>query len=332
LKDEDVYSIIKKIKSTLKDRRTCKYALNFEKKHVGLRIVGKVDTKESYEKIEKVLFSLGEKNVELSVGIMEEEVEDSHKIAVVKSVTCDMKSSPDFRSLNVHQLVFGESAKVLDFSKDYVLAKDMRTGFIGWLRYSNLFFMSEKAFQEWKKGTFVTIKKRFSLAEFSNENFYLPFGVKIPAVEKELHWICEFPNGVKMKLKKEDVIPSSEIKKEEIRKIWKIFLGTPYLWGGTSVYGIDCSGYVGRLYDYVGVNIPRDSDQQQEFANNVKESELKVGDLAFFPGHVAFYIGNGKIVHANLYHGMVGISDLLEPKTVYEIGLREHLIAFGRVL
>ncbi|WP_170215553.1 C40 family peptidase [Mesoaciditoga lauensis] len=332
---DDNYSIIKSIRSALGDKRTCKYELNFEEGVDTLHVIGKVDTRESYQKITELLSTnpRDTKKVDFNVKIMEDDIDDSHKIAIVKSSTCDMKSSPDFRSLSVHQLIFGESAKVLDFSKDYVLAKDTRTGFIGWMRYSNLSFMSEKTFNEWRKDrTAVTLTRRFSLVEFGNDNLYLPIGVKIPAMEREGRWICEFPNGLKVKFKSGDAVPSAKIKVEELAEIWKIFLGTPYLWGGTSTYGIDCSGYVGRLYDYVGIKIPRDSDQQRDFSQTVEESELKIGDLAFFPGHVAFYIGDGKIAHANLHHGMVGISELLHPKSAYEIGLKEHLIKFGRVL
>jgi hypothetical protein len=328
-----VYSVIKSVKSALGDKRTCKYELNFEESDSTLKIIGKVDTHESYQRIVDVLSNVPKSlKVDLKVEIMEDKVENSHKIAIVKSSTCGMRSAPDFRSLNVHQLIFGESAKVLDFAKDYVLAKDTKRRFIGWLRYSNLEFTDEKSFEQWKNSEeMITLNQRFSLATFGEDELYLPLGVKVPAKEKEGYWYCEFPSGVKLKVRKNDAVFSTKIKRKEIEKIWKIFLGTPYLWGGTSTYGIDCSGFVTRMYDYVGVNIPRDSDQQEKFSKSVEEKDLRIGDLAFFPGHVAFYVGNGKIAHANLYHGMVGVSKLLKPESAYEIRLRERLNKFGRI-
>ena len=82
------------------------------------------------------------------------------------------------------------------------------------------------------------------------------------------------------------------------------FMGTPYVWGGTSPSGFDCSGFVQFVFDHFGVNLNRTSEQQFAEGVPVSTSNLKPGDLVFFstyaPGatHVGIYMGNGMMIDA----------------------------------
>lgn len=89
------------------------------------------------------------------------------------------------------------------------------------------------------------------------------------------------------------------------------FVGTPYLWGGKTSVGLDCSGLVQVCLDAIGVNAPRDTDMQekavgQEVGFDGPES-FQRGDLVFWKGHVAIARGDGTIIHANAHHMMVAI-------------------------
>jgi beta-lactamase class A len=75
-------------------------------------------------------------------------------------------------------------------------------------------------------------------------------------------------------------------------------MDTQYRWGGKSHFGIDCSGLSSMAYMMNGLLIPRDGDQQQEYLKSINREEAKPGDLVFFPGHVAVYIGKGQYVHS----------------------------------
>lgn len=95
----------------------------------------------------------------------------------------------------------------------------------------------------------------------------------------------------------------------------KNFLGNPYRWGGTSLTnGCDCSGFIYALYHHFGVNVPRMGIYK--VGKGVCLAEAKAGDVVYYPGHYAMYMGNGKIIHA--YNSRVGIvtSNVHAPGTI----------------
>ena len=96
---------------------------------------------------------------------------------------------------------------------------------------------------------------------------------------------------------------------EEIVATARRFVGVPYLWGGMSAHGIDCSGLASRAYHANGIGLLRDADLQFEDPNaaKVERSELQPGDLVFFGSapdkitHVGLYIADGRFINATTY-------------------------------
>lgn len=177
-------------------------------------------------------------------------------------------------------------------------------------------YISTKALSKTGGGEYV-VTSRFCPAlkkpDYASEKlFLLPYGARLTVTENSGKFSrAEYENG-------EFFIPSvhiSEIKKtpptvQNILDTASVYLNTPYVWGGKSTFGIDCSGLCFMAYYLNGIKIYRDScfSFYEEYAKDM--CDLKPCDLVFYKGHVALYIGNGKIIHSNSRDGMVTVGDV----------------------
>ena len=105
---------------------------------------------------------------------------------------------------------------------------------------------------------------------------------------------------------------------QRLIEIAKQYLGTPYRFGGTSRYGIDCSGFTMKVFDKLGIKLPRTASEQAHVGKLA--INLKPGDLLFFktyrkhhPGHVGIYIGHGLMIDASSVYGKVVIEPINQP-------------------
>jgi hypothetical protein len=108
------------------------------------------------------------------------------------------------------------------------------------------------------------------------------------------------------------------------------FLGLPYLWGGTTCWGLDCSGLVQLSYAVNGYPLPRDADQQQEATQAVALDDLQPGDLVFFPGHVGIFLGGGRYIHASAKVGCTTINSFQAGDPLFDPELLKIFSGGGR--
>ena len=108
----------------------------------------------------------------------------------------------------------------------------------------------------------------------------------------------------------------------------RTLLGTRYVWGGMSAEGIDCSGLVHIAFRACGRLVPRDADQQEEAGQRLSEAELRAGDLVTYgppegADHIAFWLGEGRILHAT---GREGVDRVVEEDEPAELRARRRAL------
>lgn len=125
---------------------------------------------------------------------------------------------------------------------------------------------------------------------------------------------------------------------EELRnavvKLAKQYLGTQYRWGGKTPLGIDCSGLVGSCYLMYGVDMYRNASIKPEFCvHEIDRAQIKKGDMLYFKGHVAMYIGDGLYIHSTSRAGSDGvvINSLCPGEEGYREDLANGVLAVGSI-
>jgi gamma-D-glutamyl-L-lysine dipeptidyl-peptidase len=184
-------------------------------------------------------------------------------------------------------------------------------GYPGWVPVRQLTFHPDYH-QAWQTEplAFVTAPRTLLRLEGSETVHPIAFMSKLPWLgEVDDEAIVLTPRGIVGRLPSEHITVSRTlpIAGGEVRVATaERFLGLPYLWGGTSSYGFDCSGLMYRIFESAGIRIPRDAGDQACYGERVPADELRPGDLVFFAHnegrgkihHVGMYVGNGAFIHS----------------------------------
>jgi gamma-D-glutamyl-L-lysine dipeptidyl-peptidase len=245
--------------------------------------------------------------------------------------------------------------RILEDCGYWSLVRAERDGYIGWTRTAALHVIDRKAVRAYQKSANgliqISLARAFDRpAAKAQQVGALPFGVTLPMIETRRGWAAiRLPDDRVWWVKAADLLPMTDRPKPNaagrafMLDLIKPFVGIPYLWGGRSPYGYDCSGLAQTFWGFMGVQIPRDADQQFR-AGKIVKGTPRPGDLLFFGSddgnlsdarhqsitHVAISLGGDELIHANGGTWSIATNSLNPASPIYRADLRESLVGVRR--
>lgn len=214
--------------------------------------------------------------------------------------------SPDTNQAIETQLIFGEAVDLYEQKDEWAWIQSVRDGYVGYIPTSQLSMNDHAPTHRISNiGTFVYPKNTYKMTPLSP----LSYGSQVSVVS-EKDGMSELATGGFVPTAHLATLDfhSDEIVAEAFR-----FLGVPYLWGGRSHMGIDCSALVQLVLQACNFKAPRDSDLQERFLGRpVDRDDVQGGDLVFFRGHIGLMVDESTMIHANDRAMAVSIDDLDE--------------------
>lgn len=246
------------------------------------------------------------------------------------------------------QALYGQEVQILEEQGDWlkIAVKDQTTpklqaGYPGWVPKSHI----SEYYSNYEDCHIAIVSANkanlYNSMSTDKKSLEVSFNTILPVLQEKGDWITvQTPTYEKKYMRKSDVkiVESyAKIKKptqDDLVETGKQFLNLPYMWGGTSAYGFDCSGFTYSVYKQHGIFIPRDSTAQAVNGQAVAKKDLQPGDLLFFAyqkgkgtvHHVSMYIGDGQMIHAPNYSKSLEIISInQEPYQSEYAGARRYL-------
>ncbi|WP_149273673.1 C40 family peptidase [Pareuzebyella sediminis] len=273
---------------------------------------------------------------------------------VITNSVANLRSNPKHSAELATQATLGTPVRVLkqDGGWYYIQTPDK---YLSWVDDGGVVLMNKKEMEQWRVSNKIIFTKTYGHAfnDFEEKSIVSDLvagDVLVLLAETEKYYQVRFPDGREAYIRKEEALNYDEWLNslnptpERLVSTSKTLMGVPYLWGGTSSKGVDCSGFTKTIYFLNGMIIPRDASQQVHTGKPIDSVQhfenLQKGDLLFFGRkatdstnekvvHVGMWIGNNEFIHSS---DRVRISSMDPNADNYDDYNRQRYLRTKRIL
>lgn len=226
-------------------------------------------------------------------GQVQAEVYTNGEAAAIGQVVVDLCAIPAGK--RDRQLLMGAAVTVYERRDGWAFIQSKRDGYVGSVREAALVAGVVPTHRVSTPATHAYATESFKAPDL----LHLPFGAEVEVLD-ERHKFFETPHGF---IPKKHLRPLGQVFQDPAT-VAQLFFGVPYLWGGNSTRGIDCSGLMQAAFHACGHLCAGDSDMQMDGLGVALEdgAPLRRGDLIFWKGHVAMMVDGDTMIHANAHH------------------------------
>ncbi len=323
------------------DPRTAVFSITAREEGKKIILSGETDNLNAKEAVFAGISPLTSKHLVDSVVVLPDPSLGGKIYGIVDVSVGNVRATPKYQAELVNQVLLGHIVRVLKKSHGWYYIKS-EDNYLGWIEPGNIVLVDSGSLSSYTETPKLIVTSVFSsmstlpgnsgntVSDLVMADLLKPVGKSGPAFEVQL------PDG------RVGYVPSSSVQDlekyyaahkptpEGIESVAKEFLGFPYLWGGTSAKGVDCSGFTKTVFRMNGIRLPRDASQQVNTGESIDPGtdfqNLRKGDLLFFGQkaadgkpekivHVAIYLGNGYFIHSS---DRVRISGLLKSDSAFD--------------